>query len=76
MSFVMENFPVLEGLSYCVDGTATDTTQISKAKGKIVLSLDPPLYVHVKVAKTVTEWDPVKDLYEYKAFTRKISFLH
>lgn len=61
-SFAMENFLVLEGLSDFVYGTATDATQISKAK--IVLSLDPSLYIHMKKAKTAKEvWDTLKELY-------------
>lgn len=63
----MENFLDLEGLNDCIDGTATDTTQTSKTKTKIVLFLNPSLYVHVSEAKTDKEvWDIVKDQFKNK----------
>ncbi|KAG5885261.1 hypothetical protein JTB14_025958 [Gonioctena quinquepunctata] len=75
-SFAMENFLVLEGLSKCIDGTETENELVAKAKAKVVLSLNPSLYVHVKEATTAKEvWDTLKDLYENKGFTRKISLL-
>lgn len=75
-SFAMENILILEGLSKCVDGTETDAVLIAKAKAKLVLTIDPSLYVHVKDAKTAKEvWDIIKKLYEDMGFTRKIGLL-
>ncbi|KAG5882182.1 hypothetical protein JTB14_016450 [Gonioctena quinquepunctata] len=48
-SFAMENFLVLEGLSKCIDGTETENELVAKAKAKVVLSLNPSLYVHVEL---------------------------
>lgn len=45
-AFAVENFLVLEGLSKCIDGTETDSVLITKAKAKLVLTLDASLYVH------------------------------
>ncbi|KAG5880144.1 hypothetical protein JTB14_000012 [Gonioctena quinquepunctata] len=52
-SFAMENFLVLEDLSKCIDGTETENELVAKAK--VVLSLNPSLYMHVKEATTAKE---------------------
>lgn len=46
----MENVFVLESLTKCLDCTETDTTLIEKAKAKLILILDPSLYLQVKEA--------------------------
>lgn len=75
-AFAVENFFVLEGLSKCLDGTETDEPKINKAKAKLVLTLDPSLFVHVKEARTATEiWTILKGLYDDTGFTRKIGLL-
>ncbi|KAH1021758.1 hypothetical protein HUJ04_011242 [Dendroctonus ponderosae] len=74
--FAMEKVFVLEGLTNCVDGSETDTVLIAKAKAKLVLTIDPSLYGHVKEAKTCKEvWEKIKSLYEDTGFTRKIGLL-
>lgn len=74
--FAVENVFVLEGLNKCIDGTETDTTTIAKAKAKLVLTIDPCLYPHVKDAKTAQEvWANLKRLYDDSGFMRKIGLL-
>lgn len=74
--FAVENVFVLEGLSKCLDETETDTVLIAKAKAKLILTIDPSLYVHVKDATTCTDaWKKIKNLYEDAGFTRKIGLL-
>lgn len=76
-SFAMENFLLLEGINTCIkEDTTANATVSEKAKARIVLSIDPSLYVHVKEAKTAKEvWDRLKQLYEDTGFSRKISLL-
>lgn len=74
--FAMENFLILEGLNKCIEGTETDSVQIAKCKAKIVLAVDPSLYVHVKGAASAKDvWDKLKNLYENTGFSRKIGLL-
>lgn len=76
-AYAVENVFVLEGLSKCIDGTETDTVLVAKAKAKIVLTLDPSLFIHVKDSVTAKEvWDKLKKLYEDSdSFARKIGLL-
>lgn len=75
-SFAVENVFVLEGLTKCLDGTEEDSTLVAKAKAKLVLTLDPSLFMHVKEAKTAKEvWTRIKQLYDDSGFTRKIGLL-
>lgn len=74
--FALENVFVLEGLTNCLDGSETDATIVAKGKSKLILTIDPSLYVHVKEARTCKEaWDKIKNLYEDVGFTRKIGLL-
>uniref|UniRef100_A0A1Y1N677 DUF4219 domain-containing protein n=1 Tax=Photinus pyralis TaxID=7054 RepID=A0A1Y1N677_PHOPY len=75
-SFAVENVFVLEGLSKCMDGTEEDTTLNMKAKAKLILTIDPSLFPHVKEAKTAKEvWANLKKLYDDNGFMRKIGLL-
>lgn len=59
-----------------MDGSEVDTVLVSKAKAKLVLTVDPSLFIHVKDAKTAKEvWDKLKKLYEDSGFARKIGLL-
>lgn len=74
--FVVENVFVLEGLSNCLSGSENDTVLIEKAKAKLILTIDPSLYVHVKDADTCkAARDKIKILYEDTGVTRKIGLL-
>ncbi|XP_072389450.1 uncharacterized protein [Diabrotica undecimpunctata] len=75
-SFAVENVFVLEGLSKCIQGTEEDTTLVAKAKAKLILTLDPSLYLHVKDACTAKDvWGTLKKLFEDSGFSRKIGLL-
>ncbi len=75
-AFSVENVFILEGLSKCISGTETDADKVLKAKAKLVLTLDPSLFVHVKEAQTASEiWTTLKKLYDDTGFTRRIGLL-
>lgn len=74
--FAVENLLVLEGLQKAIEGTETDSVQVAKAKAKLVLTIDPSLYVHVKEAKTAVEiWTRLQSMYADTGFSRKIGLL-
>lgn len=75
-SFAVENFLVLEGLTKCIDGTEMDPVLVAKAKAKLVLTLDPSIYIHVKEAVNAKEvWEKLRSLYEDSGPSRKIGLL-
>lgn len=75
-AFAVENVFVLEGLSGCIKGTEKDSTVIEKAKAKLVLTIDPSLFPHVKDAKNAKDlWNKLKKLYDDSGFMRKIGLL-
>lgn len=75
-AFAVENLLVLDGLSTCISGTEQNAEQIGKAKAKLILSMDPSLFVHIKAATTAKEvWDKLKALFDDSGFTRKIGLL-
>ncbi|CAH1981400.1 unnamed protein product [Acanthoscelides obtectus] len=74
--YAVKNVLVLEGLSKCIDGREQDTTLVMKAKAKLILTIDPSLFPHVKDAKTAQEvWSKLKNLYDDSGFMRKIGLL-
>lgn len=73
-AFAVENFLVLEGLSKCLTEVVTESD--AKAKAKLILTIDPSLYVHIKDATTtVSLWTKLKSLFDDSGYTRKISLL-
>lgn len=75
-AFAVENVFVLEGLTKCLDGSETDSVVVSKAKAKLILTVDPTLFIHVKDTKSAKDvWDKLKKLYEDSGFARKISLV-
>lgn len=57
-------------------GTETDSILIVKAKAKLIFTVTPTLYIHVKDADTCKEvWNTVKILYDDAGLTRKIGLL-
>lgn len=79
-AFAAENFLVLEGMSDCIKletvpeeiGAAGD----AKTKAKLILTIDPSLYVHIKSVQTTHElWKKLKNLFDDSGFTRRISLL-
>lgn len=74
--FAVENVFVLEGLTKCIDGTEEDSVLIAKAKAKLILTIDPTLYVHVKDATTAKDvWTKIRNLYEDTGYVRIIGLL-
>lgn len=75
-AFAMQNLLLLDGYSNCLDGSETDEEKKQKAKAKLVLSIDPSLFVHIKDATTAEDlWKKLRDLYADTGFTRKINLL-
>nr|CAI5851736.1 unnamed protein product [Callosobruchus analis] len=75
-AFAVENVFFLEGLTNCLVGAEEDGVLVSKAKAKLILTLDPSLFTHVKDATSAKEvWDKLKEMYEDTGFARKISLL-
>lgn len=54
-AFAIENFLTLEGLSNTLDGSEKNSSQVAKAKPKLVFILDTSLYVHIQEAKAAKE---------------------
>lgn len=75
-AFAVKNFMVLEGVD--LDNISPDLSgsEQVKAKAKLVMTIDPSLYAHIKTEKTVNElWKKLRQLFDDTGFTRKISLL-
>ncbi|GBP23664.1 hypothetical protein EVAR_80281_1 [Eumeta japonica] len=75
-AFAARNFLVLEGID--IDAIPKDfsETEDKKAKAKLVMTIDPKLYVHIKnETKVVSLWKKLQMLFDDSGFTRKISLL-
>lgn len=82
--FAVQTFLELEDLWEAVkptpnaDGTdpAVDPLKDRRARGKIILLLDPVNYVHVREAKTAKEtWSKLEAAFEDTGLTRKVGLL-
>lgn len=77
--FAAENFLVLEGMVKCIKpttGTTPEAADDAKTKAKLILTIDPSIYVHIKSVSTSKElWEKLKTLFDDSGFTRKISLL-
>ncbi|KXJ72145.1 hypothetical protein RP20_CCG018741 [Aedes albopictus] len=82
--FAVQTFLELEDLWEAVkptpnaDGTdpAVDPLKDRRARGKIILLLDPVNYVHVREAKTAKEaWSKLESAFEDTGLTRKVGLL-
>lgn len=66
----------LNGLEKCIitdDDEEVDTEKQKKAKGRILLSIDESLYVHVENARKATEmWDKLENLFQNTGFMPRI----
>lgn len=76
-AFAVENFLLLDGLNGCIkEETAEAADKIAQARAKLILTIDPALFIHVKETKTAAElWKKLKSLYDDAGFARKISLL-
>ncbi|GBP75030.1 Retrovirus-related Pol polyprotein from transposon TNT 1-94 [Eumeta japonica] len=77
--FAAENFLILEGMKHCVKpdaGVEVKTADDEKTKAKLIMTIDPSLYVHVKSVKSSKElWEKLKQLFDDSGFSRRISLL-
>lgn len=76
-AFAAENFLVLEGTSNSIRVTdPKEAAADAKTKAKLILTIDSPLYVHIKDVTSSKElWDKLKQLFDDSGFTRRISLL-
>lgn len=79
-AFAAENMLVLEGMLSCIKkeegaGPAA-AAEDAKAKAKLVLTIDPSLYVHIKQASSAKDlWQKLQAMFDDSGFARKISLL-
>lgn len=78
--FVVQAYLESEGLWSIVDGTSTEADENkkkeldSKARGKIVMLVEPMNYTHIRDAKTAKQtWDCLKKPFEASGFSRQVS---
>lgn len=78
-SFAAENFLILEGMAKCIKpepGAIPEAADDARTKAKLILTVDPSIYVHIKNVSTSKElWEKLRTLFDDSGFTRKISLL-
>lgn len=78
-SFAVKAFLQLEDLWECVavpTDKAVDAKKDVKAKSKLILLIDPIIYVHIQEANTAKEvWDNLSRAFEDSGLTRKVGLL-
>lgn len=75
-AFAARNFLIFEGID--IDAIPVDLSHAEdrKAKAKLVMTIDPKLYVHIKNETKVKDlWQKLQKLFDDSGFTRKISLL-
>lgn len=74
-AFAAENFMILEGVDV-TSTTGLTEAENKKARAKIIMTIDPSLFVHIKTEATVQDlWAKLKSLFDDSGFTRKITLL-
>lgn len=74
--FAMQVYLEHEDLWKCVDGTETDERKITRARAKIILSIDSVNYVHVQTASTAKQaWDNLCKAFDDDGLTRRVGLL-
>ncbi|GBP52228.1 hypothetical protein EVAR_83087_1 [Eumeta japonica] len=80
--FAVQNVLVLENMASAItqrlaaSSTETQNSDDAKAKAKLVLTIDPSLYVYIKYAATTYDlWEKLKNLFDDTGYTRKIGLL-
>ncbi|CAG4970927.1 unnamed protein product [Colias eurytheme] len=80
--FAAQNLLVLEGMAASIQSqlkstaTAEQKVEDAKAKAKLILSIDPSIYVHIKQAVTTYDlWTTLKKMFDDSGYTRKICLL-
>lgn len=78
-AYAAESFLILEGSWNYVTQKPENPEEIAadtKAKAKLVLTIDSKLYVHIKGSNTTKElWEKLKNMFDDAGFTRRISLL-
>ncbi|XP_063534897.1 uncharacterized protein LOC134744882 [Cydia strobilella] len=75
-SFAVKAYLELEELWDHVQGTVVDTKKDLKAKSKIILLVDPMLYVHIQDATTSKQvWDNLSKAFQDSGLVRKVGLL-
>lgn len=78
-SFAAENLLVLDGMDKYIKppaGFEVKPAEDSKTKAKLILTIDPVLYVHIKNTKSAAElWTKLKSMFDDSGFSRKITLL-
>lgn len=74
--FAVQAYFELEDLWGCVTGTNTDSVKETKAKSKLILLLDPMIYVHVQSATTCNEvWKCLEQVFDDSGLYRRVALL-
>lgn len=77
--FAAENFLILEGMKQCIKpekGVTVGAADDEKTRAKLIMTIDPSLYVHVKSVRTAKElWDKLQQLFDDNGFSRRIHLL-
>lgn len=74
--FGVENLMILEGYWASVQGTEVKPEVAVMAKAKLILMIEPELYVHVREATTAKEvWDKLCATFDDKGLTRRVGLL-
>lgn len=78
-AFAAENYLILENMLHCIKPDADKKIEVAddaKTKAKLILTIHPSLYVHVKeVSSSKSLWDKLRTLFDDSGFTRRISLL-
>ncbi|GBP51181.1 Retrovirus-related Pol polyprotein from transposon TNT 1-94 [Eumeta japonica] len=78
-AFAAENLLILEGVADCIKqerSAATAVAEDAKAKAKLILTIDPSLYVHIKEAGSTKDlWQKLKSMFDDSGFSRRITLL-
>lgn len=74
--YAVENYLMLDDLWKSVQETEVKPEKIALAKVKLVLLIDPSLYVHIKEAPTPKEvWDKLASTFYDSGLTRRVGLL-
>lgn len=78
-SFAAENLLVLEGMVHYIKpiaGIELKPADDAKTKAKLILTIDPGLYVHIRETNNSQElWNKLKNMFDDSGFSRKITLL-
>lgn len=74
--FAMQSYLEHEELWDAIEGKEKDEKKVKKAKAKIILCIDPVIYVHVQECKDAKEvWESLEKVFADSGLTRRISLL-